>query len=363
MFDWVPLRDYNYWYYQIVMIMAIIVFLHSLKFDIKSKTNQMIFQVFGSILFLFVLLYMGTRPVTGTVFIDMGTYNQIFQGYARGGPINSSKDWLFHQFMWSSAQVMNNRTFFFVCAVIYVVPCYLISKKWFGKYWFYSFLLLIGSFSFWTYGVNGIRNGMGTSLFLMALASDKRWQQLVWLFLAVNIHSSMMLPSLGLVITWFYNQPKAFYYFWLACIPLSLAFPGFWENFFASMVEDDRSRYLTSETYDEAITQTGFRWDFLLYSATGVFAGTYYLFKKKIEDQTYIALFNVFLFANAFWILVIRANFSNRFAYLSWFLLALVIGYPWVKYYFEKDQYRKLGYIMVAYVGFTYFMGVILKMN
>ena len=79
------------------------------------------------------------------------------------------------------------------------------------------------------------------------------------------------------------------------------------------------------------------------------------------ENFCELRLFNIYLFANAFWILVIRANFSNRFAFLSWFLLALVICYPWLKFYFEKNQHRKLGMIMLAYFGFTYLMNIILK--
>src|SRR5690625_981905 len=124
----------------------------------------------------------------------------------------------------------------------------------------------------------------------MALASNKRLIQILWLFLAVNFHTSMLLATAALVATWIYNQPTDFYYFWLLSMSLSLMFPGFWESFFASMVEDDRASYLTKEVDPSKFASTGFRWDFLLYSATGVFAGTYYLFKKKIEDQTYIRL-------------------------------------------------------------------------
>ena len=170
----------------------------------------------------------------------------------------------------------------------------------------------------------------------------------------------MLLPALGFIITWFYNRPKVFLYFWFISIILSLAFPGFWENLFAGIIEDDRASYLTAEADKSVFSRIGFRWDFLLYSATGVFAGFYYLFRKKFNDKVYFRLFNTYLFANAFWILVIRANFSNRFAYLSWFMLALVIIYPWLKNYFVKAQERKLAWIILSYFMFTYLLIVIL---
>lgn len=361
MFDFIPIQLYTPIYYHILLLVNVFVCIHALRYKIDERANLKVMQITGVFVFAFVLLYMGLRPIHG-VFADMKTYEKRFISYAKGNPITSTKDLLFHSFMFTSSKIMSAQSFFFVCATLYIVPCYVIAKKWFQKYWFYAFLMLVGSFTFWNYGVNGIRNGIATAFFLMALASNKRLIQMLWLFLAVNFHTSMLLPTAALIATWFYNQPKGFYYFWLLSIPLSLMFPGFWESFFASMVEDDRASYLTTEADESKFASTGFRWDFLLYSATGVFVGTYYLFKKKIEDQTYIRLFNIYLFANAFWILVIRANFSNRFAYLSWFLLALVIVYPWLKFYFEKNQHRKLGMIMLAYFGFTYFMNVILKM-
>ena len=119
----------------------------------------------------------------------------------------------------------------------------------------------------------------------------------------------------------------------MLCIPISLAAGGFWENFFGSLgFQDDRLSYLTEgNVNDDDFSSTGFRWDFLLYSATAVYAGWYFIIKKGFEDKIYFWLFNTYVFANAFWILVIRANFSNRFAYLSWFMMALVIIYPLLK--------------------------------
>jgi surface polysaccharide O-acyltransferase-like enzyme len=66
------------------------------------------------------------------------------------------------------------------------------------------------------------------------------------------------------------------------------------------------------------------------------------------------------VFANAFWILVIRANFSNRFAYLSWFMMALVIIYPLLKKEMIKNQYKVLAKVMLIYFAFTFLMNVIL---
>ena len=122
---------------------------------------------------------------------------------------------------------------------------------------------------------------------------------------------------------------------------------------------DDRTSYLTDTRFADQFSAVGFRWDFLAYSATAVFAGYYFIIVKKFEDKIYIQLFNIYVTANAFWVLLIRASFSNRFAYLSWFLMALVIFYPFFKAAFFKDQPKVLARTIIGYFGFTYFMFLI----
>ena len=253
--------------------------------------------------------------------------------------------------------------FFFVCILLYILPLYTICKKWFKSYWFYAFIFLIASLSFWTYGVNGIRNGIAGSLLLMGMSRVKLSNQIIFIVLAIGFHKSMLLPALGFLITQFYNKPKVFFIFWLLSIPLSLISGGFWENYFSGLniVDDDRLRYLTTATESGAFRYSGFRWDFLLYSASAVFAGWYYIVKKEFNDKFYWRLFNTFVFANAFWILVIRANFTNRFAYLSWFMMALVIVYPLLKQNLILNQHRKIGFILMGYFMFTYVFNFLLK--
>lgn len=354
--DFIPLANYSAVFYNSIMVLTLITFLHTQVLDIKDLRNIQFIKFAGGTLLISIILYMGLRPISGRYFIDMGTYNHIFQDYAQGNSVRGNKDILFHQFTWFSAQIMTAEAYFLLCTVIYIVPLYLVSKKWFKDYWFYGFLLFVGSFSFWAYGVNGIRNGMAGSLFLLGISRDKRLFQVLWLLLAINIHKTMLLPVLGFIIVQFHNNPRSFYVFWLLSIPLSLALGGVWEGIFANLVEDDRAGYFNAEVEEGKFASTGFRWDFLVYSSIGVVSGWYYIFKQKIKDEHYIQLYNIYLFANAFWILVIRANFSNRFAYLSWFMMAVIVVYPWAKYRFLDDQHRKFGFVMLGYVSFTFLM-------
>ena len=78
--------------------------------------------------------------------------------------------------------------------------------------------------------------------------------------------------------------------------------------------------------------------------------------KKGFKDNFYNQIFSTYLICNAFWILVIRANFSNRCAYLSWFLMRVVIIYPYLRKRFYVKQEIVIAKVLTAYFMFTYLM-------
>ena len=362
MLNIVPVEYYTLIYYQITLFFVVIALFHSQSKQLGSEQNISFMKHSGFLLLVFLLFYIGLRPING-VFTDMKTYLRMFERYRDGYSNYGSEDPGFHYFILYSAKIMTPGIFFFICSLLYILPLYIVSKKWFANYWFYSFLVLVGSLSFWNYGVNGIRNGLATSLFLLGISREKRIYQGVWIFLSMGFHFSTVLPAIGFILANIYNYPKKFFIFWVLSIPLSLLAGGFFQTHFAGLVTDDPrlTNYLTTEAVSGRFSHVGFRWDFLLYSAAPVFAGWYYINKLYFKDKLYFILYSTYLFANAFWILVIRANFSNRFAYLSWFMMALVIVYPLLRKQIIPQQHKKIGYILFAYFSFTYLMGVIIK--
>ena len=365
MFDFIPLPLYTPIYYYILMLMVLLTFLQTQTNTLGSTASKSFGNGMGMFLFIFLLLYMGLRPVSWEYFGDMGSYNRMFLNYVSGAQISDTKDPFFHFFTKLSSQIMSARMYFLLNACLYIIPLFVVCKKWFKEYWFYGFLLIVISFEFWAYGTNGIRNGIAGSLFLLGMSRDKRVWQIIWIVLAISFHKTMMLPAVGFVLANLYNKPKVMIGFWLLTIPASLIGGGFFESIFSSIGfgEDDRMlQYLTTELASEdRFSSTGFRWDFLFYGATAIFAGWYYIVKLKYSDKIYFWLFNTYVFANAFWILVIRASFSNRFAYLSWFMMAIVIVYPLLKKIIIPKQHQKIGYILLLYFGFTFMMKMILK--
>lgn len=363
----IPVEIYSILYYNFLLVFVILVILQSATVELTDYANVRIKSNIGLVLLVLIILYMGSRPISGKYFADMSTYAFNFDKYKAGDPVDltTNKDLLFEFFSKYCSGIMTVEVYFMVCAALYVIPLYLFAKKVFEDYWFYAFLMLVISLSFWGYGVNGIRNGLATSVFLLGISRKNFIFSLLIIGSTYFIHKSMFIVLIAYAITFVHRDYANYLRIWLLAIPSSLLLGGFFETLFLNLgvfANDKVADYLLGggEEFNDQFSSLGFRWDFLLYSATGVFAGWYFIFVKKIEDKLYTQVFNIYLLVNAFWVLVIRASFSNRFAYLSWFLLGVVIIYPLLKKQLFDKQHLIIGRIIFIYFAFTYVLNVLL---
>lgn len=363
MFDFIPVEYYTNIQYFIILFIVLMTLFYSFSRDLSDPESLALFNNFGVVFVVFFTLYIGQRQVSFR-FGDTVNYNTAYNALLSGKELIITNDFLFNYLMVFSSKVMSVRSFFLLVDILYIVPIVLFCRKYFHKYWFFAFMMFVGSFSFWTYGTNGLRNGLGTAIFILAIYFyDKKPWLYICLIMSYFMHASLIIPIAAFVVSGLYKNPKAYLWIWLASIPLSLAGGSSWSTFFSiiGFAEDRTGGYLTggSAEYNNQFSQTGFRFDFLLYSASAIFAGYYFIFRKKIADPIYIHLFGIYCIANAFWILVITAAFSNRFAYLSWFLMPAVISYPMFRYKIWDDQNRRFAIILVLYFMFTFYMNVI----
>lgn len=360
MIDFIPLEYYTPVYYYFLLVIVLFTFINTQNKNINSAEDTLFIKNIGIVLMIFIIPYMGLRPVEGRYFGDTYTYGEYFKDYQNGADILAGSDYLFHLFTKICSKVMTVHVYFLTCALLYIIPLYNVCKTWFKNYWGYALLFLIASFSFWAGGTNGVRSAIATSFILLAFSKKSLFYKIFWFVLAIGFHKSMLLLVGAYCLTLIVKNSKWYFYGWLLCIPLSLVAAGFWETFFAGLIEDERAGYLTAGNVgDDEFSRSGFRWDFLLYSSAAVYAAFYFIYKKKFVDDNYFRLVSIYLTVNAFWILVIRANFSNRFAYLSWFMMGIIIIYPLLKKNMLPNQLKVIGSILVAYFAFTFFMNVV----
>uniref|UniRef100_UPI004047B5A3 EpsG family protein n=1 Tax=Mariniflexile sp. TaxID=1979402 RepID=UPI004047B5A3 len=351
----IPIQYYYDFYIYFAMFLVLANLLHAYTLKLDDIKNIRFLRTVGIVLLVGLIFYLGLRPLSSN-FGDMGVYNNAFIRYGNGAEVTTNQDVFFHYYMKFLSNFVSSDGFFLITEIIYIIPMYLISKVHFKQYWFYAFFMFVISFSFFSYGTNGIRNGLASSMFLWGLCfPKKKITQAILFLIGVLFHKTILLPVLAYYMTLIYNKPKTYLIVWLLAIPMSLTIGSVFVSLFNSLgFGDDRlAGYLTGGFEGE---EPRFRWDFLFFSSFAVFAGWYFVIKRKFKDDFYNNILGTYLICNAFWILVIRANFSNRFAYLSWFFMAIIIIYPLLKQSFFKNQQLVIAKVITAYFLFTFLM-------
>lgn len=304
-----------------------------------------------------VVFCLAGQPINYTGFEnDRGNYALSIIKYASSShPDFTRGDKLFALYQFYCSKMMNYVGWFYLTAIIYVMNYYFAARRLTGEYAFVLFLMMLCTFQFVGYGSNTIRAGFAASFIILGISFyQKTWLMLIILGLATQIHSSMLLPVFMLLLSLRFKNNKLFLYGWLLSFVLSFTMGKYFEILFQGFVEDRRSSYFNSmgtEGY-----KVGFRWDFLLYSAIPIVLGYYYLYKLKLRSAFYQFMWRAYLGTNAFWVLVIRANFTDRFAYLSWFMFPILLFYPLLNqqlYRNVNDHYQKLLWLMVGQGVYT----------
>lgn len=252
---------------------------------------------------------------------------------------------------------------FVLLAGIYFILTCVACKKFFPKNTVLAFLVFLGAFSTFSYSVNGVKAGVAASIFLCALAF--RTNRPLWAsILAIaswGFHHSMTPCVLTFFIIWVYSNPRFYFLFWLTCLVLSAAHITYFQSLFMNYTDAKGASYLDMGNMAGWDGKTGFRVDFVLYSAMPIIVGYWAIFKKKINNIKYDRILSTYLFLNGIWLLCMYAGFTNRIAYLSWFLYPFVLIYPvldnecnWGGY-----RYRTAAIFAIAHIGFTLFMNIV----
>lgn len=365
-----------YFYSTVYFIFFLVICWATFLYHVGSNTQKILYaesspiQLAALVLSLMVTLFLGLRPVSSS-FVDTIMYSISYERIELVfRPIDLKTEWL-----WTNLTVfcksigLNINEYFLVIEIVYIGGMFVFAWKQMRKNLWLMMLFFLIAFQAYSFGTNGIRNGMACSIVLVALAflanaeesKFSKFLAFLLLFFAFGIHRSTMLPIVAALATYFYvRNTKLAIRFWLASIAISLAAGPIIEQFFVSLGFDDRMANYSSVNMTEDLAQhfsgTGFRMDFLLYSSVPVVMIWYVTRYRHFTDRAYTMFANTYLLCNAFWIMVIRSTFSNRFAYLSWFLYPVVMAYPLLRMNLWKDQDRRTALIFFFYSGFTFAM-------
>lgn len=364
MFDFIPLESYLPTYYWTLAFLILVTCIYYMHADGCQKLYTQNSGVMPSLFALFIAFFLGYRPLSALYFGDMYMYalsyyspNSTFSS----GFFNLRAEWFWELIMKTCRSYdVEVEEWYVIVDIVYIGAQTWACKKLLKENLWLAILFVFYSFSFVSFGTNGLRNGMGSSLMMLAIAffADRTKKGyaigiLLSLF-AMGSHRSVIVPIIAVFASLFYIKDiKVSLKIWIACILLSLIAGGFFQRIIFSIGYDDRMA-----TYSKG--GGGFRWDFLLYSAMPVWL-IWYVYKNGIRDRTFELLGNTYILANSVWLLVMRMAYNNRVAYLSWFLYGLILAYAVVRVPIWKNQDRMAGWILLLHSSFTVVMFTIGK--
>ena len=154
-----------------------------------------------------MILFLGLRPVSyhfGDTINYAASYRDLQFGITTYDP--DASDWLFYWFMGRASQIMSINMFFLIIEIGYIGCTLWACKRLMRNNVWVALLMNLVAFSFYSYGINGIRNGLACSIMLVAfsyiLGSNRdKIIAAILCFCAYNIHHSMALPILMVKVT------------------------------------------------------------------------------------------------------------------------------------------------------------------
>lgn len=326
----------------------------------------------GKVLVLAIILIVGFRPVSG-YFGDMIVYAFNYYDRMTSGEVNfltsllSFKgEYVFVALQDFCIQYADIHTMFFICAICYFGCTYAACHRLMGTYWFAPYTAMASMIDYWGFAVNGVRNGAAAGLMILALSfRNNRLLAFLLGLLSIGIHKSLLLVAGAAIIAHYYKNTKMYLCGWFGCIFLSALMGRSISSIIVSHLggTDDRmARYLAYAQDANAMkfqSSSGFRADFLLYSAVPIFIGYWYTQIKQVNDSPYRWWLNVYIIANSFWVLMMWTANTNRFAVISWFIAGIVLMYPFFKCKFTQNQGKYAACTLLSWYVFSFYQNIV----
>lgn len=349
-------------YYNVLIFVALFSFLLIRPSYRYAQVIEVPQNTFNFLLIIFAVLCMAYLPVPPEGGADRARYaRDVMDASSPTATIPyMGRETLFYAYQFFCAKIMNYQGWFILTAAIYVGNYFWAAQRLAKEYAYVLLFMFLCYFQFYSYGTNTIRAGLASSFILLGVSFVNR-PIIMIVLMAVGscIHSSMLIPIAAIGCAYFYRKSRVYLWIWIMAIIFSYLSGANFEAYVSDLAQDSRgAKYLM---VDAAHTRykVGFRWDFLMYSALPVIVGYYYIYTRGFKSKIYALLYNTYLLVNTFWVLVIRANFTDRFAFLSWFLMPVILVYPLITKQFYRDisaQYRELMLIVSIQASFFFLM-------
>ncbi|VXC30668.1 conserved membrane hypothetical protein [Flavobacterium sp. 9AF] len=350
--DWMVFWSYGSFFFAFLCAFRLIFNKERTTSDIPYFPYQIIY-----VLIVFIAFYFALEPIV--MYSDKWNYEMIFKSISENDPyrINTESGFYFYNKLVS---FFSNSSFFyfFVTAMVYLLGSIKFINKVFDSSTRYIvFVVIISSLGFYNYGTNTIRQGLALAVFLYVFFEVKLNVKVILVsLLAILLHKSILILVTINFMLKIYNRKDNFISIWIVFLFISFVFGSVFVDTFGEFLMDSDQRMISylNDTFENY--QTGFRIDFLIYSMIPIVFG--WLVKKRgFQDVLFDKIFSLYVLVNAIWLLVITLPFTDRFAYLSWFLIPFLFIYPLSKMVVFRNQ----NFFMAAIIMFLATINLIIS--
>ena len=306
-------------------------------------------------LLLCLTIYCGFRSVN--VGTDSLMYAKMFESSIE---INSHDD--------LPISLQSSNTFFFlikICSFIYQSPAllfisisilfncilYICLQKIIPSANVFSTLYLYGfSFFYYTFAINGIRNGLSYVILigsLILLFNKKYLLSGISLFLSASIHPSSIPVFICFILFYYFLDYKVSFFIWVFSLIASVLGFDVFSNAINLLFNSDVDIILHKLSFYDSYSlyKIGFRLDFVIF---GGLWGCLFWYRSLTQDLFYQSLFATYLTLNGLHFLFFQMPFNDRIGILSWFLIPILAFYK-----LDKDVKLEIKILMVLYCLFN----------
>lgn len=266
------------------------------------------------------------------------------------------------QIFLSSFLMKNEILYWLFYSFFYCIAYYFVAKKYFPyQYAGYFVLCVVGCMGFVSYGSNTIRAGFGIALLLIAFCSHNRIVKACLSIAAVSCHLTMILPVTGyLVASYIVRHSRWCDIIWMICLVITSLTSILTDIIMLFGGLDDRIGDMANDEGVNSEYNMSFRFDFVVYSLVPAIFAKYNMKYMKEESVIYSKIYRMYVLNNAAWLLLMRIPYTDRVAYLSWFMIPFLLMYPVLNGILEIQHPQR--YILRAITLFL-FVNVVLMLR
>ena len=343
--------------YYIILVICTLISLSNIESDRERNEKKSTF-----LLCLFMILFIGLRPVSLKYFVDMyGTAMQFSLWVHEQVRFSFTEQNLIYDNLRINMATLgfSYTSFFLIIAAIYFGGIYYICCRIFRSNQLIAFVVCLSAFSAFSYATNGIKAGSAASVFLVAMAlyhNDRKLISILVSILSIGFHHSMVLPVFAFIVCMLIKQDKIYFYIWVICLMLALLKVTYFQDLFATISSDAGNEHAAGYLTGIGKATKGFRIDFIIYSAVPIILGRWISYLGAEKSESYQYILNLYTLVNAIWMLCMYAEFTNRIAYLSWFMYPIVLIYPLLNEDYLYQDTRLMKIFVYGHLCFTLFL-------